>query len=112
MLLQVTEIVASHDECKMQLRELIVNLHSKGGWPYSWLHLLGFSQGGSACLGAALCFTNSDRWVQLLCWKLNAINAFEHIVSFYFEDLGAASQFPGHWSLASCQVITAPQPQF
>lgn len=62
--MQASGFDMSYNACILQLRRLIDSLHHKGGWPYSRLHLFGFSQGGTACLGAAICFTNNERQVQ------------------------------------------------
>lgn len=47
------EALQSLKTTRSLLLTLIQNLHEKGGWPYSRIHLFGFSQGGAVALDLA-----------------------------------------------------------
>lgn len=61
---QASDVLPSFVQCMQLLRELLHALHEKAGWPFSRMHLLGFSQGGTACLG----LTRWLRWPTLDQW--------------------------------------------
>jgi len=54
--LPVQEIASSLQSTGRLLQTLIRNLHEKGGWPLSRIHLLGYSQGGTLALHLAILF--------------------------------------------------------